>query len=165
MKGYLESIWKFGSVKTCKVCGIPMVPGKIPNFGEIERDVAVAVYDMPFLSCPQRHERAFAYPDFPSEMLGKIFAGMPTAVEKGFVSKKRFCCRCRRPLSEAMVEEGKLTIYVTLRDLEEFKVEVGGLLWRCPLCQQQQVFRDRKMLSAFPEAIAKGFDSVNLKTG
>ena len=90
---------------------------KVPNFGEAEEDFAVAVFGMPCLSCPQGHEKVFAYPDFPAEMLEKIFTGMPKAVEKGLVDKKRFCCKCQRAMSEAMAEDGRLTIQISLRDL------------------------------------------------
>ncbi len=43
-----------------------------------------------------------------------------------------------------MVEDGRLSIFVRLRDLESFKVEVVGLLWRCSFCRQQQVFEGSK---------------------
>jgi hypothetical protein len=136
---------------------------RVPNFGSVGGDMAVAVFGMPLLSYPQGHEKAFANPDLPAEMLERIFAGMPTAVERGLLGKKRFCCKCRRSMSEAMVENGRLTIYVRLRDLESFRVEVAAPLFRCPFCRQQQVLKDRKLLSEIPEAVAKGLESISLK--
>jgi hypothetical protein len=66
-------------------------------------------------------------------------------------------------MTEAMPEDGTLVLEINLKGLSTFKVELAGLLWRCPHCQQKQVFKDRDLRFEIPEALMKGFESVGIK--
>jgi len=140
-----------------------MNPSKVPNFGDSQQHYALAVFDMPCLTCPQGHQRAFAYPGFQADMLEEIFARLPKIVMRGIVGKHRLCCRCQKPMSEAMPEDGTLVLQISLRGHDAFRIELAGLLWRCPHCQQKQVLKDRDLRFEIPEALMKGFDSIGIK--
>ncbi len=149
--------------KTCTQCGSSMNPSMVPNFGDSQQHYALAIFDMPCLSCPQGHQRAFAYSGFPADMLVEIFARLLKIVVRGIVGRHRFCCRCQKPMSEAMPEDGTLVLQISLKGHDAFRVELAGLLWRCAHCQQKQVLKDRDLTFEIPEALMKGFDSVGIK--
>ncbi len=96
-------------------------------------------------------------------MLEEVFARLPKIVVRGIVGRHRFCCRCQKPMSEAMPEDGTLVLQIRLKDHDAFRVELAGLLWRCPHCQQRQVLKNRDLRFEIPEALMKGIDSVGIK--
>ena len=66
-------------------------------------------------------------------------------------------------MSEAMPEDGTLVLQISLRGHDAFRIELAGLLWRCPHCQQKQVLKDRDLRFEIPEALMKGFGSIGIK--
>jgi len=54
-------------------------------------------------------------------------------------------------------------LQISLRGHDAFRIELAGLLWRCPHCQQKQVLKDRDLRFEIPEALMKGFDSIGIK--
>ena len=113
-----------------------------------------------------RAGKRYPYPDFGSDFIQALHAGLPTPRRRGLLRWTPVCPSCESSLDGVVIGPVPVTTEVALKRVPPIRVDLEMPGMRCPACARALVMiNDRDIASDVSFALMDAFATVGLSPG